>query len=263
LVIVSSGPPWRSKDRDVPLAGQGIVASGTPVGCRPDRRPARPARYRATASVSAKRSSGSTQIARVEGRPRELGDQAGGAELGRDLGVQLLPRRELDDQPEVAHRRRHRTHRAQPHLDPLPLGVPQRDVGERVDVEVGVQLAVEHVQDVPVELRRHPRRVVVRGDEHCRVGHQRRAEQQVLAGPQGGAHPARNSARCGGSRLPIVPPRNASRRRSPFAAPASRGRRSRWTVKSPTTPCRPSAGYRTASASSASRSAAALTSSGT
>ena len=34
--------------------------------------------------------------------------------------------------------------RPQPHLDPLVLAVVERDVVERVGVEVGVELAVEH-----------------------------------------------------------------------------------------------------------------------
>ena len=65
----------------------------------------------------------------------------------------------------------------------------QRDVGERVDLQVRVQLAVEHVEDVAVELGRHPRGVVVRGHQHGRVRDQRRTEQQVLTLPQRGPHP--------------------------------------------------------------------------
>ncbi len=42
--------------------------------------------------------------------------------------------------------------RAQAHLDPLVLGVEQRDVLEVLGVEVRVELAVEHVQHVAVEL---------------------------------------------------------------------------------------------------------------
>ena len=40
-------------------------------------------------------------------------------------------------------------------------GDPVRDVVERIDVEVRAQLAIDHVQHVAVELRRHAARVVV------------------------------------------------------------------------------------------------------
>ena len=56
-----------------------------------------------------------------------------------------------------------RRRRAQAHLDPLALAVEERDVLEGVDVEVGVELAVEHVQDVEVELRGDAGAVVVGG----------------------------------------------------------------------------------------------------
>ena len=44
---------------------------------------------------------------------------------------------------------------AQAHLDPLAVGVEERDVLEQLGREVGVQLAVEDVQDVAVELGGH------------------------------------------------------------------------------------------------------------
>src|SRR5262249_1936017 len=53
---------------------------------------------------------------------------------------------------------------SEPHLDPLGLGIPDRDVIKLVDVEVAVELRVEHTQDVLVELRRHPSGIVVGRD---------------------------------------------------------------------------------------------------
>src|SRR4029079_18889602 len=54
---------------------------------------------------------------------------------------------------------------AQPQVHALAQRVPERDVVERVDIEGGVELAVEHGEDVARELGRHAERVVVGGDE--------------------------------------------------------------------------------------------------
>ena len=120
----------------------------------------------------------------------------------------------------------------QPHLDPLVLGVPERDVVERVDVEVGAQLAVEHAQHVAVELggdarrrrRRRARASAGRSPGRCRAAATPPARSTARSA-------VRNAARSAGSRLPMVPPRNATIRRPPP------GSRSRCRVKSPTTPC--------------------------
>ena len=61
---------------------------------------------------------------------------------------------ELDVEAERRDVHAHPPARAQAHLDPLALAVEERDVLERVDVEVGAELAVEHAQHVAVELRR-------------------------------------------------------------------------------------------------------------
>ena len=87
-------------------------------------------------------------------------------ELGADLGAQLLAGGEA--RPAGRGRAistRARPPRAQAHLDPLVRAVEERDVLERLGVEVGVELAVDHVQHVAVELggdalrsrRRRPR----------------------------------------------------------------------------------------------------------
>ena len=52
---------------------------------------------------------------------------------------------------------------------------------ERVEVEVGVELAVEHAQHVAVELGGDARGVVVRGDEAVDVLHEVGAEQERVA----------------------------------------------------------------------------------
>ncbi len=47
------------------------------------------------------------------------------------------------------------------HLDPRLLGVPDRAMGKAVRVEIRTDLAVHPVQQVEVEGRRHPRRIVI------------------------------------------------------------------------------------------------------
>src|ERR1700683_4034350 len=70
----------------------------------------------------------------------QLGLDPLAAELGRDLGAHFLPRGERDHQVEIVDRDLLRPLRAQPHLDPLVLRVPQRDVPEFIHVEVRVAL---------------------------------------------------------------------------------------------------------------------------
>ena len=55
--------------------------------------------------------------------------------------------------------------RPQADVDPLVVGVPEGDVLEGVEIEVGVELAVEDVEDVLVELGGDARGVVVGGLE--------------------------------------------------------------------------------------------------
>src|SRR5919205_1268117 len=69
---------------------------------------------------------------------------------------------------------------AQAHLDPLALAVVERHVVERVDVEVGAQLAVDHAQHVAVELRGDAGAVVVGRFDHGGVLHQIRPQQEVV-----------------------------------------------------------------------------------
>ena len=104
----------------------------------------------------------------------------------------------------------------QAHLDPLGVGVEARDVLERVRVEVGVELAVEHAQHVAVELGGHAGGVVVGGDEAVDVLDQVGAEEEGVAGRERRRpRSARNVARGAGARLPMVLPRNATSRVPP------------------------------------------------
>ena len=87
-------------------------------------------------------------------------------------------KRDVEPQPADVHV--HPPLGAQAHLDPLALAVEEGDVLEGVDVEVGVELAVDDAQDVAVELGRHAGAVVVGGLEHRRVLDQVGAQQQMV-----------------------------------------------------------------------------------
>ncbi len=138
------------------------------------------------------------------------------------------------------------------------VGVPDRHVLEGVDVEVGVEPGVEHVQHVPVELGGDAGRVVVGAHQPVRVLHQIGAEQERVLGGQpapdrgeeaatlrrgevarwcrrgrrpSGCHRtgsgrggARSRRPCRGSRAPGSPPRGTS---SPPPAPSGTRRRGR------------------------------------
>ena len=81
------------------------------VRCTPPGLPRSTAgpRRRSAQRLRANRSCGSTQV-RSGASPAAASSAARpvGPELGRDLRAHLLPRGELDDEPEVAHRHRHR-----------------------------------------------------------------------------------------------------------------------------------------------------------
>ena len=74
---------------------------------------------------------------------------------------------------------------AQPHLDALLVGVPARDVLERVEVEIGVEFAIDHREHVAVEPRRYARTVVVGAHQPIDVLDQVGAQQQAVTGLQG------------------------------------------------------------------------------
>ena len=121
-------------------------------------------------------------LGQLEPAGRVVGLHAVARELGRDLGPQLLAARELDLEVERPDRDPAGAPGTQAHLDPLVLRVEERHVLEQVGREVGVELAVEHVQDVAVELGGHAVRVVVGRLQRVDVLDQVGAEQEVVAG---------------------------------------------------------------------------------
>ena len=94
------------------------------------------------------------------------------------------PGSERHGQAEVCDRDLLIAQRPQPHLDPLVDRVPQRDVLELVDSEVGAELPVDHEQDVAVELRRHPGRIVVRALQPVGVLDEVRPEEEGIPGTE-------------------------------------------------------------------------------
>src|SRR3954467_15411450 len=68
------------------------------------------------------------------------------AELGRDLGAQLLPGGEQNLQIKRGDRHHLLEPGAQPHLDPLLFGIPPPDAVEGVEIEVGPTRPAEHAE---------------------------------------------------------------------------------------------------------------------
>jgi hypothetical protein len=73
---------------------------------------------------------------------------------------------------------------AQPHLHPLRRGIPACDMRERVDIEVGGELAVQDAEHVPVELGGDARTVVVGRHQAIDVFHQVGPQQERVTGVQ-------------------------------------------------------------------------------
>ena len=109
-----------------------------------------------------------------------------GGELGADLGPQVLPGTQIDDQVvEPAHRDPLVPVGHQVHLDAVRDGVPVRAVRVGVGVEVRAELAVHDHERVPVERRGDPGGVVVGGEQPRLVLDQVRSEQEPVAGGEG------------------------------------------------------------------------------
>ena len=121
----------------------------------------------------------------LEAGRAKLGGDALDPELRRDLDPDLLAAREVDR--DAGARDRHVLGHLgpQPQVHPLHPRVPERDVGERVEVEVGVEAVVEHLQAVRDEPGGDPARVVVGRDQAVGALDQVRAEQQPVAGVHG------------------------------------------------------------------------------
>ena len=95
-------------------------------------------------------------------------------------------------------------------------------MGEALDREVGVQLAVEHMQHVAVELGRHAGGVVVGGDEALGVLDQIGADHKRVASGHDAVEVEEEACSLGRVEVPQRAPRNATARRRPP------GMRSRW-----------------------------------
>ena len=142
------------------------------------------------------------------------------------------PSPKVDSQVQVAHRDGLLARSSAAASRSTPAGVEARHVLEPLQVEVGVQLAVEHREHVAVELRRHALRVVVRGLQPRDVLHQvgARAGTRRRA-PAAAATSSRKRARCGRLEVADGAAEEGDEPRPP------RGRRPRWRSKSPTTAC--------------------------
>ena len=88
--------------------------------------------------------------------------------------------------------------RRQMHLDPRAVVVPDRTVAEGVDRDGAVQLAVDPVEQVAVERRRHALRIVIGGDQHLAGLGPVHADQQHRAFAQRAPHRAQQVGRHGG-----------------------------------------------------------------
>ena len=84
--------------------------------------------------------------------------------------------------------------RPEPEVHPLHVRVPERHVAERVEVEVGPELAVEHGERIGHEGRGHPVGVVVGRDQPVGALDQVGAEQQPVAGLEGVGQRAQEGA---------------------------------------------------------------------
>ena len=115
---------------------------------------------------------------------RQFRGDAVGPELARHLGEHLLAVGEVDGQVKRRRPAPAAPLSPQPHLDALLVGVPLRDVLEGVEVEVGVEFAVDHRQHVAVEPRGHAGTVVVGTHQPAGVLDQVGAQQQAVAGLQ-------------------------------------------------------------------------------
>lgn len=102
-------------------------------------------------------------------------------ELAADLGENLLSGPDLEGAAERSDVQRLRRRELREDLDPLPLLIIAGDVLDVVEIEPGVQLAIHPLEQILRELRRDPRRIVVRRLEHVPVLHQVHADEEVVS----------------------------------------------------------------------------------
>src|SRR5204863_31095 len=105
-------------------------------------------------------------------------------ELGGDRGSHLLAALEGDVHVERAELDHLAPQGPQPDVDPEVLVVPERDVLERLGVEVGPELAVEDGENVLVESGGDARGVVVGRFERGPILHEIGAEQEPVVGAE-------------------------------------------------------------------------------
>ena len=164
------GPPRRPGSRRRRCGRTGTPGHVDGMGCSPGRDyrcPGRSTIPLGSAQGSPRGAEGDREVAGRVGPPAQR-VQPGGGELAahaRTGGTWPTPRCASARRPRsrrcrssAPHRDRLAPGRAQVHLDPLVGLVPPGHVLERVEVEVGVELAVDHLQHVLVELRRDPGR---------------------------------------------------------------------------------------------------------
>src|SRR3954454_20632382 len=112
----------------------------------------------------------------------ELCSDLADPELGGDLHPDLLADRQVEDEIGARDLDQLGRLRTQPQVHPLHVGVPERDVGERLEVEVGAELAIEDAQRVAYELLGDPATVVIGRDQPVGALHQVGPEQERVAG---------------------------------------------------------------------------------
>ena len=167
---------------------------------------------------SAKRSSGVGPPVRGDANPAAASSARDPVrpELRRDLGAQLLARGEVDRQVERRDPHPHRPPRPQPHLDPLAARVPEATCSNASRSKSAPSSRLSTRSTLRLNSAVTPGRVVVRrrpappgpSPGRCRAAASRPASSTARSAA--GTRPARP-----GSRLPIVPPRNATSRRPP------------------------------------------------
>ncbi len=111
-------------------------------------------------------------------------------ELVGALGVEGLPLREGDFDPQRCDRHRLDAAALEMHLDPPFLPIAEDPVAEGLEIEPPIQLAVDPRQQVEVERRRHPQRIVVGGEQDALGFLEVRPEEKTLTRIQQVSHVA-------------------------------------------------------------------------
>src|SRR5215469_12028420 len=124
---------------------------------------------------------------RLQSGRGKFGLNAVAPELGGNFCPHLFPGSERNGHPEIADRYQLLAVCRQAHFDPFIRRVPDGEMPELLDGEVGVQIAVDDFEDVAVELRRDAGRVVVGAEQAADVFDQVRPQEEGVARTQGGS----------------------------------------------------------------------------